>query len=384
MNIGLHSEELAPFQEIFFPGLAEILTLLLGKGQGLSLERLGHLNHDFLESARRQRLTPWLFREVARRGWEGLLSPVSLAALRRDYVQAWREANREQQEIRQVTAALVDAGIEPIFLKGADLRLRLYGDEAVRPMADLDILVSPSQVNRARGVIESLGFGLQAQCFDPRPGWRARFRNELHFDPPPGWPLLIDLHWQLDNIHRFYHLPYAHLQEKAITSEYQGYPVNLLCPEHLLIHLALHTYGEPDSVLKIIDLEGALSLPLDWPFFLEEVARFRCQRPLSVILLGISRLFPQKVPPIILDRLGQARPSWVEKLALRRSLGSLTGHAAILYHHRRLSDWFFYLKALTWPQEEYLTAMYGRPDRIRFFRQILAPLFSSAKNWGPH
>ena len=356
MNLGLHSEDLAPFQKIFFPGLTEILTLLLGKGQGLSSQRLGHLNCDFIESARRQRLTPWLFREVARRGWEGLLSPVSLAALRSDYVRAWREADREQQEIRQVTMALVDAGIETIFLKGADLRLRLYGDEAVRPMADLDLLVSPSQVNRARGVLGSLGFVLQAQCFDPRPGWRGRFRNELHFDPPPGWPLLIDLHWQLDNIFRFYHLPYSRLQEKAIPAEFQGYPVKLLCPEHLVIHLALHTYSEADRVLKIIDLEGALSLPLNWPFFLEEVARFHCQRPLYLILLGISRLFPQKVPPFILDRLGQTRPSWVEKLALRGSLGPLTGHAVTLSQHLRFRDWVFYLWGLLCPQAEYLAA----------------------------
>ena len=371
MSIGLHSEEPDPFQAIFFPGLAEILTLLLAEGQGLSPERLGHLNRDFLESARRQGLTPWLYREVARRSWEGLISPIILAALRSDYVQSWRMADREQQEIRQVAAVLADAGIEPIFLKGADLRLRLYGDEAVRPMADLDLLVSPSQVDQVRGVLKSLGFGLQAQCVDPRPGWRARFRNELHFTAPPGSSLMIDLHWQLDSICRFYHMSYSRLQEKAIPSEFLGLPVKLLCPEHLVIHLALHTYGEPYSAMKIIDLAGALSLPLDWPFFLEEVARFGCQRPLYIILLGISRLFPQKVPPLILDRLGQARPSWVETLALRRSLGSLTGHAVTLSHQVRFRDRVFYLWGLLWPQAEYLVAIQGSPDRWLFIRQLL-------------
>ena len=66
------------------------------------------------------------------------------------------------------------------------------------------------------------------------------------------------------------------------------------------------------------------------------------------------------------------------------SLGYLTIHAGTLYHHRRLSDWFFYLKVLGWPPKEYLTAIYGRPDRKVFFRQILIHLFSYAQNWGPH
>lgn len=340
------------------------------------------LEATWVEHWRALRLTPWLYRELARRGWEAQTAPPWWSTLRDDYVLALQTALQEEEEIKEVLRALTKTGITTILLKGADLRLRVYGDSAVRPMADLDILVSPHQVDRARGVLEAMGFGLQAQCFDPLPGWRARFRNELHFVPPQGWPLLIDLHWQLDNICRFYLLPYSRLQEKAIPSEYQGYPVKLLCPEHLVIHLALHTYGEPDSVMKIIDLAGALSLPLDWPFFLEEVARFHCQRPLYSIFLGISRLFPHKVPPFILDRLGQSRPSRFETLVLRESLGYLTIHAATLYHQRRLSDWFFYLKALAWPQEEYLTAMYGGPDRILFFRQIVAHVFSYAKNWG--
>lgn len=329
------------------------------------------------------KLTPLLYRELARRGWNDQIAPPWWSALRDGYVLAVQTAFQEE-EIKELLRALTKAGVTSILLKGAELRLRVYFDPAIRPMADLDILVSPGQVERAQGVLESMGFRLQPQCLDPIPGWRARFRNELHFDPPPAWPLLIDVHWQLDNVFRFYRLPYTRLQEMAITVEYQGCPVKLLAPEHLIIHLSLHTYSEPQVALKIIDLAGALSLPLNWAFFLEEVARFHCERPLLMVLQRISHLFPQKVPSFILDRLGECRPSWVEKLALRESLGSLTGHAATLYHHRRLSDWFFYLKALIWPQKEYLAVMYGNPNRMHFFCQILASLFSSAKNCDPH
>jgi len=333
------------------------------------------LDHDpaLLEVLQKNHLTPLFYKRLIKCGLMNKVSPAFCRWLEHDYALALRDGLRQEQEALAMIQSMSAAGVEVMLLKGADLRLRLYDDPAARPMTDLDILVSPDQVDRAQGVLKSEGFRLQSQCVDPLPGWRIRFRNELHFDPPPGWPLLIDLHWQLDNVFRFYRLPFTRLEEKAITAEYQGYPVKLLAPEHLIIHLALHTYGEPQVALKIVDLALALSLSLDWAFFLEEVARFHCQRPLLVILEGISRLIPQKVPSFILDRLGQSQPSWIEKLALRESLGSLTGHAATLYHHRRLSDWFFYLKGLIWPQKEYLSAMYGRPDRSRFFRQILAP-----------
>jgi hypothetical protein len=357
-----------------FTFLRPLLPVIGDRDAPAGVTTLRTLDSTWVEHWRALQLTPWLYRELARRGWDAKIAPPWWSTLRDDYVLALQSALQEAEEIKELLQSLAKAGVTPIFLKGADLRLRVYGDPAVRPMADLDLLVSRGQVNRAREVLESLGFLLQAQCFDPLPGWRARFRNEIHFAPPPCWPLMIDLHWQLDNINRFYHLPYAQLQKMAIPSEYQGHPIKLLCPEHLLIHLSLHTYGEPDGVLKIIDLEGALSLPIDWQLFLEEVARFSCQRPLYVILMGIAQLFPQKVPPLILDRLSQSRSSWIETLALSDSLGSLPGHVATLYNHRRLSDWFFYLKALTWPQEEYLAAMYGRPDRIRYFRQIIAHL----------
>lgn len=370
------------------PTISKLLPLLIPgptKTPGNDLwKTLAKGGPTFLAELRRGHLTPLLYAEIVRQNRQSFVDPKFLQVLRHDFLCSVRAAAQQEQEAIRVIQSLSAAGIDLILLKGADLRLRVYGDPAVRPMYDLDILVSPSQVDRARGVLESMEFRLHPRYFDPLPGWRARFRDALHFNPPPGWLIRIDLHWQLDRIVTFYRLPYSHLQKMATTAEYQGCAVKVLAPEHLVIHLALNIYGEPQGALKIIDLAGALSLPLNWALFLKEVARFRCERPLFVILQGISRLFPQKVPSWILDRLDQSRPSWVAELALRNSLGPLTVHAVTLYHHRRFSDWFFYLHGLIWPQKEYLTATYGRPDRLLFFRQILASLFSSTKNWGLH
>lgn len=345
---------------------------------------LASLDHPTLEQLRRHRLTPLLYREVMRHGLKKHLDPSLLEYLRDDYIMALKATASEDQEVFRVVQALNQARVETILLKGADLRMRLYGESAVRPMADLDLLISPGQVPLVTSIFEDLGLALQPQCSDPRPGFRRLFRNELHFNPPPGSPLLVDLHWHLSGVDNFYTLPFQRLEHMAVPWSYQGQPVKVLCPEHALINLALHAFSELHGVMQIIDLCLALhTLPLHWPTLQEELIRFKCQAPVYLIFRDLEQLFPQIIPAAILQDLSGYRPSWAEKLALHHSLGYLTPHFAVLYRHRRLSAWTFYISALLWPQTEYLMAVYGESNRTRFIRQFFKTLFSSAQSWEP-
>jgi len=170
------------------------------------------------------------------------------------------------------------------------------------------------------------------------------------------------------------------LAQKAIPWNYQGLPVKVLCPEHALIQLALHTLSEFHGGSQIIDLCLALqTLPLHWPTFKAELLRFQCQAPIFLILRALRQWFAPLISAAILQELSPCRPSWAERLALNHSLGFFTPHFAALYRHRRLGDWLFYLSALLWPQTEYLITVYGEPDRTRFIRQSLKNLFSPAQ-----
>ncbi len=371
------------------------LTLIQGLLPLLLADKLHNVPHgevtltgldpSTLEQLHRHRLTPLLYRQVMRQGLEKYLHHSLLEKLRQDYILALGATALEDQEVLRVIQALNQAGIVSILLKGADLRLRLYGESAVRPMADLDLLISPGHVPRARSILAGLGFTLQSQCTDPRPGFRELFRNELHFSPPPGGPLMVDLHWHLSGVDNFYTLPCQRLEEKAIPWNYQGQPVKVLCPEHALIHSALHTLGEFHGAMQIVDLGRALrTLPLHWPTLREELIRFQCQVPVYLILRGLAPAFPHLIPGAILHDLSGYRPSWAERLVLGHSLGYCTPHFAALYRHRRLHDWVFYVSALLWPRPEYLLAVYGEPDRTRFLRQAIRMLFSSAPSWNPH
>ncbi|MFI5329498.1 MAG: nucleotidyltransferase family protein [Desulfobaccales bacterium] len=372
----------------------EAITLIQGFWPLLLADKLHNVPHGevilasldlpTLEQLHHHRLTPLLYREVMRQGLEKHLQHSLLEHLRQDYIVALRATAREDQEVLRVLQALNQAGIGSILLKGADLRIRLYGESAVRPMADLDLLISPGHVSRVKSILEELGLTLQSQCTDPRPGFRELFRNELHFNPPPGGLLLVDLHWHLSGVDNFYTLPFHRLEEMALPWNYQGQPVKVLCPEHALIHSALHTFEEFHGAMQIVDLGRTLrTLPLHWPTLQEELIRFQCQAPVYLILRELAPVFPHLIPGAILHDLSGYRPSWAERLVLNHSLGYFTPHFAALYRHRRLHDWVFYVSALLWPQPEYLLAVYGEPDRARFLRQALRTLFSSAPSWNP-
>jgi len=369
-----------------FAVIREISPLLPG-GNPPDVERLlTGLNKASLASWRNHRLTPWLFREVARHGWGRHLDSTLWGELRADYALALRAAMQQENEALGVIQSLMAAGVEIILIKGADLRHRLYGDPAVRPMADIDLLIPLWQLNTAEIALARLGYALSPNCHNPRPGFRERFRKELHFYPPSGLSLVVDVHWRIANVDDFYGFPYEGIRSRVISQKFHGITVKVPSPEHTLILLLLHALDECHGAMQIIDLTSASSLlPIDWSFFLEEVARFRCQAPIFLALEELARVTKSRAaPPAVFQQLADYRPSWAEWVVLHRRWGYITRHFSTLYRHRRLDDWAFYLAALVWPQPEYLVAIYGRPDRALFFRQFFATLCSPARDWDPH
>jgi hypothetical protein len=330
------------------------------------------MNGILLAEMRRHRITPLVYMQIMRQAWQNTLPLPWLDLLKHDYCWCLQKSKQQEYEALPVLQALAGAGVEVILLKGADLRLRLYDDPAIRPMTDLDLLIPKAALTQARSALGRLGYGLSSDSFDPRPGFREHFRAGLHFKKPEQASLMVDLHWQIEAVANFYRLPYASLCRQARPLDYQGVPVKVLSPEHLLIHLCLHNYDELDQALQIVDLGLALQrLPLDWRLFLEEANRLGCQAPLYLMLGQLARLFPRKVPVEVLTVLGNYHPSFCEKIALNQRLNPLIRLFAPLYHHRRAGNWVSYFAALLWPHPDYLTAVYGQRARAAYTRQVL-------------
>jgi len=90
-------------------------------------------------------------------------------------------------------AMLADAGIRSIALKGPLLGEAIYGDPGRRPSSDIDLLVSPEQLQAAVAVMRELDYGAPADHVDERglPLLHLMLLHDREELPP------VELHWRV-------------------------------------------------------------------------------------------------------------------------------------------------------------------------------------------
>jgi hypothetical protein len=105
------------------------------------------------ERAQAERLAPQLYDIV--RLWHSV-PPGVRESLRRVHAETAAHNTLLFRDLADVLYHLATAGVEVILIKGAALSKEVYGNDALRPMADLDLLIPASSVDSAHGVIVAI------------------------------------------------------------------------------------------------------------------------------------------------------------------------------------------------------------------------------------
>ncbi|HVK73797.1 MAG TPA: nucleotidyltransferase family protein [Kofleriaceae bacterium] len=91
-----------------------------------------------------------------------LLAPLAhragAAALRGDFIASALQAERRAAALTEAVAALADAAVPVILLKGVAYAGSIYPDPAERPMSDIDLLVPSADFDRAARTLGRLGY----------------------------------------------------------------------------------------------------------------------------------------------------------------------------------------------------------------------------------
>jgi hypothetical protein len=353
-------ENLDPCVALLLPG---------ARGSARLWQLLARGDASCLEALRQGALWPYVYVRLVQQAPPVSLPPAVVEKLRHAYLVAVQQAARQDAEALQVLRGLVKAGLEVTLLKGADLRLRVYPDPATRPMADLDILVSPEQAGPARSFLRALGYRpLEA---DPRPGFRERFAHAEGLRPPSGLSLYVDLHWEIREGHGYYRLPYEVVKPLLQEVRLQNLPLKVLAPEHLLLHLCLHTCFEFSGWRQFLDLAlASRQLPVDWEQFARAVRACRCQVPVCRVLEVGQGLQPDLVPSPGALGLRGISSGPAERLVATGTWGPLLPYLAFFTHHS-WRDWLPFLSAKLWPDRQYLMAKFGSASRGGYLRQFI-------------
>lgn len=330
----------------------------------------------FLETFREHRLTPLIYHTLTQFTRKEVGEVALLEELRRDYLVYLRRYLNQERATRHLVKVLSDDGVKVILLKGADIRHRLYEDPAARPMNDVDILISPADLETVRAILKREGYTLLAKDQERIPNFNIRFAWEEVYASPQKDVVFLDLHWEIRKMGAFYRLPCAALRAKAMPLRMNGVPLLILAPEHLLMSLCLNTIEELEGagIQKLVDLDRVLTrLPLNWDLFLEDATVFRIQGAVLWVLREMAELRPQAVPEFVLERLAAYTPGWCESLILRREAGSLLwASLATLWRHIPLREWPAFLKGKFWPDQAFIQANYQKSgSRIGYIQHLL-------------
>lgn len=202
-------------------------------------------------------------------------------------------------ELLTTLDALTAAGVEAIPVKGLVLTEMLYGNLALRPAADIDVLVRAEDLPAARDALRGLGYAQEAV-----PVYEARhhpFHDAQYYRPGPFRQTALELHYGLSAPRQF-RMDAASLWERSVTAELFGRQLRVLGPEDTLLHLAVHRARSPLRLRWLVDIAELLrrgSADLDVEFLLAQARAIGARTSLSMALELSDRLLGAPVPPAL-------------------------------------------------------------------------------------
>lgn len=211
------------------------------------------------------------------------------------------------RELSTLLADLRSAGLEAIVLKGAALAELIYGNPALRPMVDLDLLLHKHDISQAIELFA--GRGYQVVGHEIAAGSTLAYENEVALRKETSYGWQIELHWSLfDSPYYQSRLPGDEWWDTSVALTISGEPALCLSPEwtliHLCGHLTFHHHGE--GLLWWHDLAALLRMygsKIDWDYVITQAQAADMVLPLKETLPHLETEWEVPIAPEIAERL---------------------------------------------------------------------------------
>jgi len=277
-----------------------------------------------LAAAGKQGIAPLLARWIGR-GGDGVPGGVA-ERLDADYWVSHFRNRTLLQQLRRVAGAASEAGIPVMPLKGAALATRYYAAPALRPMADLDLLVRPADLPRMAAVLRELGYAAMPLPPSPLHEGDAAFGEYayvaaiddivvlIEYRAEPLDPAIGALHAADQTMAARLHAHSARTWERATRGTIDGAPCMQIPAEDLLLHVASHltTRHAGMRLLWLYDLRLIAAgdrETLDWGYIAAEARALNLEQPVRAALAAADRWLAASIPAEQLRALGVARGS---------------------------------------------------------------------------
>lgn len=298
-----------------------LLTCLHGYWDPPALEPADRLVEEgidwplFSEIVLGQRLAPILYETLRDRQ---LLPTEVEHPLRKEYLRTALRNGLLLAELGELLQKLNGVGVSVMPVKGAALAGPVYRNPAVRPMADLDLLVAPAEATVACETLTGLGY--KANILEPWPNYTRRYRQVLEFSraTTKGVYYLIDLHWGVVDVPFYERIPISTWFTQAGSAPIGEVESPVPAAEdhflYLSAQLAFHE-RYADDLLRYCDLATLITVTgtnFDWGNVLRQALDWQLVIPLQRVCQQLELLWPGTVPPIVWREVDGLSPSLKE------------------------------------------------------------------------
>ncbi|MEK6677062.1 MAG: nucleotidyltransferase family protein [Planctomycetota bacterium] len=269
-------------------------------------------------------------------------------------------------EMEPILAALEEAVIPVMLLKGFALRLDIYPRPDLRPMGDVDVLIQSRDLLRAFEVLNRLG--CQGGTDLAGDNLFPQFHNEVEFFTPGVRPIRIDLHVRPFRSLRVSQLmPDSALWEHAERRNLGRLTVLIPSPTLMFLHLAAHAAFHGFSrlvwlydIVRLIDLQGDR---IDWALVIRRAKEWGLVLPVREAIARIHDQFGELFPPHIQGELRRYLTTWFDRISLVQTPHDASSPIQhVLTNLLCVSGWRFrlkYLAALLRPGSRHLGDVYS-------------------------
>jgi hypothetical protein len=262
--------------------------------------------------ALRFRVAGLCYREIKSRNFPTELIPVDVRNRLRDAYRDLATINTSLFfDASKVLKSLADNQLPVIALKGLSMAKNIYGDIALRPMSDMDLLVKEEDLVRAGRILLNLGY---KQYF---PAWESMLKTHHHLPPFTNKNgAKIELHWNIVTPDSPIKVDLDGLWERACLIKVDQVEVRALSSEDLFLHLCIHAcfhmqtiYCHGLDLIPLCDMAGLIKTSadkIDWQIVIERATRWGGQKCVYLMLLLVRELLGAAPPDKIMSEIKPA------------------------------------------------------------------------------
>ncbi|KAF0120516.1 MAG: hypothetical protein FD151_1631, partial [bacterium] len=216
-------------------------------------------------------------------------------------------------ELGNILNVFNESGLRVIVLKGAALAETVYGNLALRPMSDVDLLVKKEDLFSINEHLKGLGYFPADRSVDDI-DFTSTYLTTLDYRNASTNSPSFHIHWHfinstIPNDSYINNIKMEDIWQDAQKASVGNLETLVMAPHHLIIHLSEHALRVTHSLSKLsllCDISEAINYyqdRLDWDRLIKHSLNFGLDRMVYISLYFVSRFLASKIPERVLLRL---------------------------------------------------------------------------------